>query len=238
MRCIFVGIEYVGKSTLINLLQGYYQRFKLNTHLDDHFTIPDASLSPASRDVLVGLPDDIKERTQRMQIQYHVDVIKNYPNTLIAGWHIEEAIYSAVYGADSESPYYGNYHYGFQRLYESQVLEAHLPDVVLIHMTASDTAISERMQASPHQYQIIQEKDISEIKQRFEEEVGKSLFTQKGRKIVLDTTEKSSQESLDELLGKTESLITIGELAMRSLSLPEGDYRVEYENGVRQMIPA
>ena len=238
MRCIFVGIEYVGKSTLINLLQGYYQRFKLNTHLDDHFTIPDASLSPASRDVLVGLPDDIKERTQRMQIQYHVDVIKNYPNTLIAGWHIEEAIYSAVYGAESESPYYGNYHYGFQRLYESQVLEAHLPDVVLIHMTASDTAISERMQASPHQYQIIQEKDISEIKQRFEEEVGKSLFTQKGRKIVLDTTEKSSQESLDELLGKTESLITIGELAMRSLSLPEGDYRVEYENGVRQMIPA
>ena len=237
MRCIFVGIEYVGKSTLINLLQGYYQRFKLNTHLDDHFTIPDASLSPASRDVLVGLPDDIKERTQRMQIQYHVDVIKNYPNTLIAGWHIEEAIYSAVYGAESESPYYGNYHYGFQRLYESQVLEAHLPDVVLIHMTASDTAISERMQASPHQYQIIQEKDISEIKQRFEEEVGKSLFTQKGRKIVLDTTEKSSQESLDELLGKTESLITIGELAMRSLSLPEGDYRVEYENGVRQMIP-
>jgi len=167
-----------------------------------------------------------------------VDVIKNYPNTLIAGWHIEEAIYSAVYGAESESPYYGNYHYGFQRLYESQVLEAHLPDVVLIHMTASDTAISERMQASPHQYQIIQEKDISEIKQRFEEEVGKSLFTQKGRKIVLDTTEKSSQESLDELLGKTESLITIGELAMRSLSLPEGDYRVEYENGVRQMIPA
>ena len=238
MRCIFVGIEYVGKSTLINLLQGYYQRFKLNTHLDDHFTIPDASLSPASRDVLVGLPDDIKERTQRMQIQYHVDVIKNYPNTLIAGWHIEEAIYSAVYGAESESPYYGNYHYGFQRLYESQVLEAHLPDVVLIHMTASDTAISGRMQASPHQYQIIQEKDISEIKQRFEEEVSKSLFTQKGRKIVLDTTEKSPQESLDELLGKTESLITIGELAMRSLSLPEGDYRVEYENGVRQMIPA
>jgi len=238
MRCIFVGIEYVGKSTLINLLQGYYQCFKLNTHLDDHFTIPDASLSPASRDVLVGLPDDIKERTQRMQIQYHVDVIKNYPNTLIAGWHIEEAIYSAVYGAESESPYYGNYHYGFQRLYESQVLEAHLPDVVLIHMTASDTAISERMQASPHQYQIIQEKDISEIKQRFEEEVSKSLFTQKGRKIVLDTTEKSPQESLDELLGKTESLITIGELAMRSLSLPEGDYRVEYENGVRQMIPA
>ena len=237
MRCIFVGIEYVGKSTLIKLLQAYYQRFKLNTHLDDHFTIPDASLSSASRDVLVDLPDDIKERMQRMQIQYHVEVIKNYPNTLIAGWHIEEAIYSAMYGTDSKSPYYGNYHYGFQRLYESQVLEARLPDVVLIHMTASDAAISERMRISPHQYQSIEEKDIPDIKQRFEEEVGKSLFTQKGRKIVLETTEKSPQESLDELLEKTESLITIGELAIRSLSLPGGDYQVQYENGVRKMIP-
>ena len=237
MRCIFVGIEYVGKSTLIELLHNYYQHLKLNTHLDDHFTIPDASLSPASRDVLVGLPDDIKERMQRMQIQYHVDVIKNYPNTLISGWHIEEAIYSAMYGTDSESPYYGNYHYGFQRLYESQVLEAHLPDIVLIHMTASDAAISERMHDSPHQYQIIQEKDISEIKQRFEEEVNKSLFTQKGRRIVLDTTGKSPQESLDELLEQTEPLITIGELAIRSLPVPDGDYRVEYKNGVRQIIP-
>ncbi len=236
MRCIFVGIEYVGKSTLIKLLQAYYQRFKLNTHLDDHFTIPDASLSPASRDVLVDLPDDIKERMQRMQIQYHVEVIKNYPNTLIAGWHIEEAIYSAMYGADSGSSYYGNYHYGFQRLYESQVLEARLPDLVLIHMTASDAVISDRMQSSPHQYQIIQEEDISEIKQRFEEEVNKSLFTQKGRRIVLDTTDKSPQESLDELLEQTEPLITIGELAIRSLPLPDGDYRIEYKNGVRQMV--
>ena len=46
-----------------------------------------------------------------------------------------------------------------------------------------------------------------------------------------------SQESLDELLEKTESLITIGELAIRSLSLPGGDYQVQYENGVRKMIP-
>ena len=237
MRCIFVGIEYVGKSTLIELLHSYYQHLKINTHLDDHFTIPDASLSPASRDVLVGLPDDIKERMQRMQIQYHVDVIKNYPNTLISGWHIEEAIYSAMYGTDPESPYYGNYHYGFQRLYESQVLEAHLPDIVLVHMIASDAAISERMHDFPHQYQIIQEKDISEIKQRFEEEVNKSLFTQKGRRIVLDTTGKSPQESLDELLEQTEPLITIGELAIRSLPVPDRDYRVEYKNGVRQIIP-
>ena len=39
MRCIFVGIEYAGKSTLVNLLTNYYQHRKLRVHVDDHFTI-------------------------------------------------------------------------------------------------------------------------------------------------------------------------------------------------------
>ena len=237
MRSIFVGIEYAGKSTLIKHLQAYYHQRKLHTHLDDHFTIPDATLSPASRALMVTLPADMKERMQRMQIHYHIEVIRNYPNTLISGWHIEEAIYSAMYGDDPESSYYKNYGYRAQRLYEAMVLEAHLPDVVLIYMTASDAAIRERMKSDPHEYQIIKEKDISELKGRFEEEVEKSLFTHKGRKIVLDTTDKTPQESLDELLLRSEPLITFGELAVRAMPIPEGDYEVRYENGVRKMIP-
>ena len=88
MRCVFVGIEYAGKSTLITLLGDYYRQRRLPVHGDDHFTLPDASLSPESRALMVNFPDDVKERSQRMQIQYHVEVIKNYPNTLIAGWHM------------------------------------------------------------------------------------------------------------------------------------------------------
>ncbi|MCZ6680636.1 MAG: hypothetical protein O7E52_25680 [Candidatus Poribacteria bacterium] len=237
MRCIFVGIEYAGKSTLIQLLGNYYHRFKLRTHGDDHFTLPDASLSPESRALMVDFPDDVKERSQRMQIQYHIEVIKNYHHVLIAGWHIEEAIYSAMYGDDPDNPYYKNYSYHAQRIYEAQVLEARLPDVVLIHVTASDDAIRERMQAHPHDYQIIKEKDIPEIKRRFDEEVEKSLFTHKGRKIVVDTTDKTPQQSLDELLALSEPLITPGELAIRALPIPDGDYEVRYENGMRKMIP-
>ncbi|MBI1927179.1 hypothetical protein HYR99_23420 [Candidatus Poribacteria bacterium] len=188
MRSIFVGIEYAGKSTLIKHLQGYYHRRKLPTHGDDHFTIPDATLSPKSRALMVNFPDDIKEN------------------------------------------------YRAQRIYEAQVFEARLPDVVMIHVTASDEAIRERMKANPHEYQIIKEKDIPEIKRRFEEEVEKSLFTQKGRKIVLDTTNKTPQESLDELLLLSEPLITFGELALRALPIPEGDYQVKYEDGVRKMV--
>lgn len=236
MRSIFVGIEYVGKTTLIDLLDTYYRRRGRRTHLDDHFTIPDSSLSPESRAKYVDYPDDVKERMQRMQLHYHVEVIRNYPHTLISGWHIEEAIYCGIYGDVAGSPYYPNYIHHNQRHYEVQVLEARLPDVVLIHLTAEDEAIRERMRTVPHEYQIIEEKDISEIKKRFEKEVSQSLLTRNGHLITLDTTEKTPQESLDELLAKTEPLVTDGEMAMRAISVPEVDFEICYESGVRKTI--
>ena len=183
---------------------------------------------------MINFPDDVKERQQRMQIHYHIGIIRDYANPLIAGWYIEEAVYAGMYGADLDSPYYDNYN--AQQSYEAQVAEVHLPDIVLIHMTASDDTIRERMKSDPHRYQIIKDGDIPEIKLRFDEEVDKSLFAQTRRKIVLDTTGKPPEQSFVELLRLSKPLITFGELAMRSLPLPVHDYDVQYENGVRRMI--
>ena len=237
MRTIFVGIEYAGKTTLIQLLSEYYRHRQQGIHGDDHFTIPDSTLSPESRQLMVGFPRDVKERMQRMQIHYHVEVIRNYANTLISGWHMEEAVYSAAYGDDPDNPYYANYGYGHQRLYETMVLEARLPDIVLIHLTASDEAIRERMRAEPHEFQIIKEQDIARLKEQVAEEIDKCLFTHKGRKIDLDTTGKTPAESLDELLLLSEPLVTAGEVAMRAIPVPDGEYEVVYENGVRKTRP-
>jgi hypothetical protein len=236
MRSIFVGIEYAGKTTLIDLLQAYYYKRGRQTHNDDHFTIPDATLSPESRAAYIHYPNDVKERMQRMQLHYHIDIIKNYPHPLIGGWHIEEAIYTAMYGHDPDHSYYPNYHYAFQRHYEVQVLEARLPDVVLFHLTADDETIRERMQTAPHEYQIIKSQDIPELKQRFEAELDQSLLKKGGRLVTLDTTGKTPEESLDELLLKSEPLVTDGEMAMRAVAIPEGDLEIRYENGVRKMI--
>ena len=236
MRSLFVGIEYAGKSTLVQLLTAYYRRFKLRPHVDDHFTIPDATLSPESKEIMLHLPDDMKERMQRMQIQYHVDILRRYPYPIYAGWHIEEAVYTSLYGADPDHPYYGNYAYQFHRLYEAQVFEQRLPDLVMIHVTASDEAILRRMHQAPHPHQVIREEDIARVKERFAQEVQQSLFTYQGRTLHLDTTDKTPEESLDELLAASEPLITPGELALRSLPLPAGDYMVEYRKGVRHMI--
>jgi len=238
MRCIFVGTEYVGKSTLIRLLQEYYQRRQQRVHVDDHFSLPDATLSSESQAAMVGFPEDVKERMQRMQTQYHIEVIRSYPHVLISGWHLEEAVYCGMYGDDPDNPYYSKYGYGQQRLHEALVLEARLPDLVLIHMVAADAVIGERLEADPHEYQIIRKGDIPELSRRFATEVGACLFTAKGRKIELDTTGKTPQESLDELLLLSEPLITAGELALRSTPIPEGEYEVQYENGVRKLIPS
>jgi len=237
MRSIFVGVEYAGKSTLIGLLGNYYQHRKLRTHGDDHFTLPDASLSPESRKELINYPEDVKERMQRMQIHYHVDIIKKYEYPLLGGWHIEEWVYDTFYGKNPDSPYYGRYNYHFQRLYESLVLDAHLPDVVLIHVKADKETIAQRMQETPHEYQIIHEKDVEELQKLFDEEVSKSLFTHQGRLVELDTTGKTAEESFDELLKLTEPLITTAEMALRAVPVPEGAYEVVYEAGVRKMVP-
>lgn len=237
MRSILVGTEYAGKSTLIQLLASYYRQRHLHPHLDDHFSIPDATLSPESRRLMLGLPDDMKERMQRLQIQYHVDILKRYKYPVFGGWHIEEAVYTAQYGDDPDSSYYKNYAYQFHRLYEAQILEARLEDVVMFHVTASDEEIARRMREQPHEYPITRERDIPELKRRFAEEVAQSLFTYQGRTVVLDTTGKTPAESFDELLLASEPLVSVGEVALRSLPVPDGETEVRYRDGVRLLVP-
>jgi hypothetical protein len=55
--------------------------------------------------------------------------------------------------------------------------------------------------------------------------------------VVLDTTGKTPQESFDELLELSEPKITMGELAVRAMEVPAGEYEVVYENGVRKTVP-
>jgi len=238
VRCIFAGVEYAGKSTLSSLLQQHYQQRQQRVHMDDHFTIPDNTLSPESRAAMVAFPDDVKERMQRMQIQYHIEVLQNYPNVVISGWHLEEAVYSELYGDDPDSPYYPRYGYRTQRIYESMVLETRLPDLVLVHVTASDESIRQRMKSDPHEYQIIREESIAAAKERFAEEIDRSLFTHKGWTIELDTTDKTPEESFDEFLLLSEPRLTVGEVALRMAPVPDGEYEVRYEGGIRRMVPA
>ena len=99
---------------------------------------------------------------------------------MIAGWHIEELVYSSFYGEDPESPYYSKYHINAQRGYETQVIEARLPDVVMIHLTASDAAIAERMETTHTNTRLSKKPIFPTLKRLFQEEIDRSLFYTKG----------------------------------------------------------
>ena len=78
--------------------------------------------------------------------------------------------------------------------------------------------------------------DYPQVASNFEAEIAASLFTHQNRTVVLDTTGKTPAESFDELLLASEPLVTMGELAVRAMAVPEGEYEVVYERGVRKTV--
>lgn len=117
------------------------------------------------------------------------------------------------------------------------MLKDDLSGLVLIHVTAEDDTIRQRMRDHPYKHQVIREEHMAELQQRFSGEVEKSLLTQGREFIHLDTTDKTPQQSLDELLALSESLVSTAGLAMRSVPVPVTEYDVRYEHSVRKLIP-
>ncbi len=105
------------------------------------------------------------------------------------------------------------------------------------HLTADDDTIRRRMRDAPHEHQVIREADIARLKERFAEEVENSLFRKVGRVVTIDTTGRTPEQSLDEILLKSEPMVTFGELALRALPVPGGRQQVVYRNGVRTLVP-
>ena len=79
------------------------------------------------------------------------------------------------------------------------------PDTMLVLFKAEPAAIAQRMREPPHPHQIVQAADIEHVLARFEEEFAASLIT---RRIVLDTTAATVEETLSEFIGKYEPFHT------------------------------
>ncbi len=187
MRLIVVGCEYTGKSTLINSLNQWGKERGIHFHLDDHFTIPDTYfLSKEDQEAMVALSPTIKERYQRFQIYYHIDVLRRQQHMLVGGYHIEEAIYGPLYYHYERPPYY------------IRDIEPLLPaDTILLLLTARPEAIARWMKDEPHPYSLIKEEDIPFLLKRFEEEFKESLLKHKMR---LDTSDLTPEELLGKFL--------------------------------------
>jgi hypothetical protein len=126
---------------------------------------------------MLAVPPVIKERFQRFQIYYHIDVMANHSDCLLGGMHIEESIYGRRY-------YYPNNVFPMPYL---RKIESHLPaDTILLLLKASPAAIRARMAAAPHAYPIVPSEDIESVLAEFEEEYRQSWIE---RRLIIDTSD-------------------------------------------------
>jgi thymidylate kinase len=184
MRLVLIGTEYAGKTTLVDALYAWGESKGIHFHLDDHFSIPDQFfLTKEERDAMLTMPPVIQERFQRFQIYYHIHVAADYEDCLLAGFHIEEAIYGGryYYSGKAWPPY-------------ARRVESHLPsDTILLLLSASPEVIRQRMAASPHDYPVVPASDVEEISKAFEAEYRASWIEQK---LHIDTSELTPDQLL------------------------------------------
>ncbi|MDA1190000.1 MAG: hypothetical protein O2854_10070 [Chloroflexi bacterium] len=212
MRLIIVGVEYVGKTTLAEEIIAWTGRMMGGGRtFHDHFTIPNPELAPEAREEFLKVSPQIKEMYQRFMMAHHLSPsFYRGPDHNMTGFHIEEAVYAPLYygygGKQNQSGWRSpeGQRTQWAREIEKEVLEI-APDTVLVHMKATPDVIRKRKNENPHQYNVIEDKDIEFLLERFEQEVSWSLIH---RRIVLDTSKATVQETLAEFEEKIEPLLS------------------------------
>lgn len=212
MRLIIIGCEYTGKSTLA---QGIKRQIMERmgdqvVMVHDHFLpyvgegAPGRYTAEEEEDQFFGLKPFALEKYMRYMIHYHLGHHFYLDNDhLLVNWYYGDAVYAPLYFG-----YGGPGEYADRRVmargHDSEVMVL-APETVLIHLTASPKTIRQRMHAEPRPRSRFREDDIELVSDRFAEEAASSLFR---RKITLDTSETTPEQTLRECLQALEPHLT------------------------------
>lgn len=216
MKLLLTGCEYVGKTTLAGEIMAWAeQNIGATAHFHDHHTIPSSELGDDAQESLMQLHPQAKEMFQRFMIEYHISAsFYSKPDHNLMAPFIEEAVYAPLYygygGSDSASPSRSpaGQRSEMARKMEQRVLVL-APDVVLVLLKASPAVIRQRMRQHPHEYQVLQDQHVEHVLECFDAEVASSLVQ---KRIILDTTSATVEETLDEFIIAYEPFLTNDDL--------------------------
>jgi hypothetical protein len=164
----------------------------------DHFSIPNAELPEEDKEPFAALSPYLRQLFQLYMMNHHFhDNFYNKPDHNLIGFHIEEAIYGPLYygyAADGDigSP--------LARRLEGEIMQK-APDTVLVLLRAQPEVVVRRMATARHEWQIVREKDVEFVLQRFEEEYEASILP---GKFALDTSDMTVLETLAEFAAQIE----------------------------------
>ena len=219
MNLVFVGCEYAGKTTIAAEVMTWAEQLLGGTsHFHDHFSVPSSELSPEAQASMLQAHPEFLEGYQRYTLTYHVRPhFYDNPDHNLMGFVIEEAVYAPLYYGygckDSPAPHRSpeGQRTEMARRFEQQMLEL-APDTVLVLFKADAEVIARRMREAPHTHQIVRERDIANVLERFEEEVEASLIQ---KRIVLDTSSATVEETMAEFVEKYEPFFSDADLLRR-----------------------
>ena len=218
MRLILIGSEYAGKTTLaveisrwmIRTMGLPYVRWhnhfvvpQLDRHLVVHSENSDArSIIPGKNDddlftdeeeQLLTLSPRLLEQFQRHMIWRHLhqSAYREENDYLFINWYYADAVYAQIYYGYGES---GSFADRRQRAreWDAEILGM-APDTVLALVHAQPDVIRKRMRDHPRSRCVLQDADVDDVLQRFQEEYDQSLIK---RRFILDTTHMSREDCL------------------------------------------
>ena len=241
MQLVLTGCAYAGKTTLaVEISRWMIREMGLPfVRWHNHFVVPrlDQHLiveaDPGSRDLpgkhgedlnavedeeqIMSLRPSVLEQLQRHNVWRHMhpDMFGPREDTLMIDFHYADAVYAPLYYGYGEP---GSFSDRRRRAREwDHHLLAQAPDAVLVLLETSPSAIRERMAAARRPREVLQPQDVETVLQGFRREYDDSLVR---RRFVLDTTETSPQEAMEEFLRHMRPHLT--EWDLLRMSAPKG----------------
>jgi hypothetical protein len=224
MRLLFIGCEWAGKHTLgIEVSRWWSEQtgesFLPPPHFSfhDHFVVPHVVHAMGhehhkelSEKQMLTLNPGLLEHYQRYQI--YNKLTPGYidePDLFLMDWYYGEAVYAPLYYGYGSPGEYADRRM-LARWIDEDVLKL-IPDTILVLIKASPEVIRERMAKgdSPfpgrHKDTYFRAEDAEQVLELFQEQYEVSLIR---RKMEIDTTNASVDESLQKFISQVAHFVT------------------------------